>query len=74
MLDEFNIKLGEALRIKREQAGLNQPELAEKLGVSKVAVHQWETGKRNMYAKALSNYCDALGITIESVVELMKTL
>ena len=30
----------------REKLGLTQQELAEKIGVSSVAVHYWETGKR----------------------------
>ena len=30
----------------RENLGLTQVELAERLGVSHVAVHYWETGKR----------------------------
>ena len=31
----------------REKLGLTQVEFAERLGVSHVAVHYWETGKRS---------------------------
>ena len=39
-----SIRLQETLRSLRQQAGLTQAQLAEKLGVSDRAVSRWETG------------------------------
>lgn len=67
----FDINLGRALRAEREKKGMTQPEVAEKLGVTKVAVHQWEAGKRSMYAQTLSEYCRVLGVSIEYIFSRM---
>ena len=68
---EFDIALGSALRAERKRKGMTQSQIAVKLGVTKVAVHQWETGKRSMYAQSLREYCDALGVTVQSVFDRM---
>lgn len=45
--DSQRMDLGKAIRAARKKAKLSQPELGKRLGVSKAAVSQWETG-RNM--------------------------
>ncbi len=35
----------------REEAGLTQAQLAEKMGVSVVAVQNWENGKTKVYGR-----------------------
>lgn len=67
--ERFNRELGSNLRNKREKAGLTQQQVADKLGVTKVAVHQWESGKRNMYAQTLIDYCKILGVTLDEIFE-----
>lgn len=67
--EKFNIELGIELRRQREKAGFTQQQIADKLGVTKVAVHQWESGKRNMYAQTLIDYCKILGVTVDEVLE-----
>lgn len=39
-------RLGDRLRRAREEAGLEQAELAERLGISKAAVSAYEKGRR----------------------------
>ncbi|MDI9521321.1 MAG: XRE family transcriptional regulator [Bacillota bacterium] len=55
------MKMGEKIRRKREEAGISQEQLGEKLGVSFQAVSNWErnsslpdTAKLSMLAKALN--------------------
>ncbi|SHF32375.1 helix-turn-helix domain-containing protein [Thermomonas hydrothermalis] len=38
----------EEVRIKRQQMGLLQRELADLLGVTEFSVYRWETGKRSI--------------------------
>jgi transcriptional regulator with XRE-family HTH domain len=40
------VKFGEAIKKRREQLGLTQQDLAEKLFVSRQTVCRWENGSR----------------------------
>ena len=44
--DEDILTIGKKIKQLREQQGLTQSDLAEKLGTSRVAVSKWETGKK----------------------------
>ena len=72
MNKEFDKSLGEALRNKRQEKNLSQEYVAQRLGVTKMAVSNWETGKRSMYAETLRRYCALLGVTIQSIVDDME--
>jgi len=50
------------LRAAREAAGLNQRELAERIGVPASAVTKWEGGFRSPYASNLGALAAGLGI------------
>lgn len=69
--ERFDADLGRALRAERERKGMTQPEIAAKLGVTKVAVHQWEAGKRSMYAQTLQEYCKVLGVSMQYIFDHM---
>lgn len=56
--------IGLHLKELREAKGLSLREVADRLDCSHASVHCWETGKRSIYAKHLSAYCDILGISI----------
>lgn len=70
-MKEFDIELGKILRSEREAHGVTQQEMANALGFTNVAVSNWETGKRSMYAITLRRYCEYLGITMQSVFDQM---
>ena len=53
---------GEKLRIKRLEMGLTQPEMAQKLGVTKFRLGLWEHGYSVPTAKQRSNLITLLGI------------
>jgi DNA-binding XRE family transcriptional regulator len=53
---------GQKVRYYRIKSGLNQGDLAEKLGVVKSAVCQWETGQTIPKARHSNRLCRVLGI------------
>ncbi|WP_105302934.1 helix-turn-helix domain-containing protein [Anaerolactibacter massiliensis] len=65
----FDKSLGSALRSEREKKNLSQQDIADRMGVTKMAVSNWESGNRSMYAKTVKEYCRALGISIASLYE-----
>jgi transcriptional regulator with XRE-family HTH domain len=58
------IQLGHAVREARRAAGLTQPELGAKLGISAVAISQVEKGKTAPALAKVAAIADALGIGI----------
>lgn len=44
----------------REQAGLSQEELADAIGCTRAAVHNWERGLRSPQGEMLDRYVEAL--------------
>lgn len=58
-------EIGYRIQIAREQCGMNQKELAEKLGISQSTLSNYEKGKRRLYLVDLQNIANALGKTTE---------
>lgn len=50
-------------------AGMTQADLAEKLGVSTVTVHKWESGESLPRAKRLKEIAEAMGTTVSNLLE-----
>ena len=65
---DHNEAIGKWLAHEREARGMLQSEIGEKLGVTKTAVHYWETGKRTINADTMLKYCDALGVDPQILV------
>lgn len=63
-MKEIEKAIGLHLKELREAKGLSLREVADRLNCSHASVHCWETGKRSIYAKTLSDYCDILGVTL----------
>lgn len=55
-------------RKARMIAGITQTELAEKIGVSAVAVNKWENGHTFPSVKRLRAVANALNITVEELI------
>ena len=69
MENEFNKRLGYVLKQTRKAKKMKQPGVAVKLNVSKMTVSRWESGDRKMSAKYLKEYCDVLGVSVQSVLD-----
>ncbi len=54
-------EIGYRIAIAREEAGLNQKELAERLGISQATLSNYEKGKRRIYLPQLQKIAEALG-------------
>ena len=58
----------ENLRKLREEKGISQAKLAEKLGISQMAVYGYETGIRVPNVLLACCIAEALGTTVETLV------
>lgn len=67
----FYKALGPILKKLRTQKKISQAQVAEKVGVSKMMISHWERGNRKIMAHQLVDYCDALGVTVQSVFDRM---
>ena len=59
---------GEAARERREQLGMTQGQLAERLGVDQGTVAHWELGTRMPRLGSLRAWADALGWPVEKLL------
>lgn len=57
------------LRAVREEAGISQKHLAEKLGITQVFVSKCEGGQRRLDIIELKTWCEALGISLSAFVQ-----
>lgn len=57
---------GETIRERRRSLGINQTELASRIGVSRNAVAGWETGHSRPDLDTIRPLCAVLGMTLES--------
>lgn len=56
------------LEAARVNAGFTQAELAEKMGVSRATVINWEAGKSDMKAAYLYMFCGLTGLTEDDIL------
>ena len=66
------MQYGEIIRRRRMVLGLNQTELAERIGVSRNTVAGWETNHSRPDLGTLPALCRALGISLNAFVGLEK--
>jgi transcriptional regulator with XRE-family HTH domain len=57
--------IGIRIRATRRERGLTQDELADRVGVSRSAVAQWETGRTGQVTGNLSLIADVLEVNVE---------
>jgi transcriptional regulator with XRE-family HTH domain len=60
--------IGTRIRVQRRERGLTQDELAHRVGVSRSAVAQWETGRTGQITGNLSRIAAALDVGVEYLV------
>jgi len=57
--------IGERIRAGRARVGLTQAALAERVGVTRSAVAQWETGRSGQVGGNLAQIASVLGVGVE---------
>lgn len=68
-MKNYNADIGAFLARNRKARGLTQSDVASVLGVTKVTIHYWETGKRTIDANTMFAYCDLLNIPPQDLVD-----
>lgn len=66
--------LTELLRAVRQEAGITQVELAERLGETQSYVSKVERGERRLDFVQLRWFCQALGVPLKAFVERYEKL
>ena len=64
--------LGERIRMIRQKRGLNQPQLAERLGVTKNAITNWETGFSRPDLGTIPRLCEALNVSADTLLGIRR--
>ncbi len=64
--------IGYRIQIAREEAGMNQKELSERLRISQSTLSNYEKGKRRLYLAQLQEIADALGRPIEHFLQPLE--
>lgn len=72
MNQDFYIKLGQRIKDLREQSGISQQKLAEKLTIPRPAVSQMENGERKISADELLKLAEVFQISVEGLLALEK--
>jgi transcriptional regulator with XRE-family HTH domain len=65
---EYKMKVGENIRIWRDLKGLKQVDLAKKIGISKEAMSNIETGESKPNIERLEDIADALEIEVSQLL------
>lgn len=60
--------IGTRIRAARELQGLTQAALAERVGVTRSAVAQWETGRAGQVGGNLAQIASVLGVGVEHLL------
>lgn len=72
-MKNYNSDIGAWLAEQRQKKGLSQQDVADKLGMTRTAVHYWESGKRVISAENMIDYCLAINADpAECVAAIMK--
>ena len=61
-------KIGKFIAEQRKKNGLTQIQLAEKLNITDRAVSKWENGKAMPDSSIMLELCDALGVTVNDLL------
>lgn len=68
-MKDYNKRIGAYLAKERKAKKISQQQLADRLGVTKTAIHYWETGKRTIYADQMLEYCEAVGADPQKLIK-----
>jgi len=66
-------KLFTLLKKNRQDRGIRQVELAEKLGVPQSFISKYESGDRRLDVLELRQVCDALGISLQEFIQQLES-
>lgn len=65
-------QIGSSIARFRKSKGLTQAELADKIGISRLLLSDYERGKVRVYADVIAKIADALSISADDILSLKK--
>ena len=65
----MNITIGKRIRKYREEKGVSQEELAEKLHISRSTYQRIENGETNSWVNHIQNICTSLEVSMEDILK-----
>lgn len=71
---ELKYEIGNRIRKFREECGISQKQLAEKIGVSNSRVSNWEQGINRPDADILADICRALNVSPSELLDVHLTV
>lgn len=66
--------IGDAIQQMRKRQGLTLEELGERSGIHQTSISRYERGVREPRLKAVQSIADALGVSVEEIMSLAKSL
>ncbi len=72
-MDSNKMTIGERIKLKREELGLTQRALSEKLYVKRETVNQWESGTRQIKGDDIARLADVLDTTCDYILRGVET-
>jgi transcriptional regulator with XRE-family HTH domain len=63
----LQIRLGKAMRARREALGLSQERFADEIKVHRTYYGAIEVGKQNLTLKSIERIADGLGVTVSAL-------
>lgn len=67
-MNKFYIELGKSIQKAREDAGMTQQMVADRLNVSRSALANWEQGRRNIYIEQFVKLCEIYSVNPDSLL------
>lgn len=65
----MNASIGKRIRKYREEKGISQEELAEKLHISRSTYQRIENGETNSWVNHIENICTSLDVNMEDILK-----
>lgn len=65
--------IGDQIKAARKSQNITQQELADRIGISRAQLGQWETKSRNPRMKNLSKIASALGMDTEDLIHYLDS-
>ncbi len=65
----MNTTIGKRIRKYREEKGISQEELAEKLHISRSTYQRIENGETNSWVSHIENICTSLDVNMEDILK-----
>lgn len=72
IMEKFYQELAQVLQSKRLDKGLSQQEVADKIGMTRSCIANWEQGRRRIDIDTMYRICKVLDIDIVELTAHMK--